>query len=362
MKILWLAQRDPLNPKAGGVGRTIYEVCSRLVMNGHEVTLLTGGWKRCRNTEVLEGIKILRYGRNIGPHLALPIFLLKHKYDVVVNDLGHAVPWISSSLLAKNSIVFFHHLHARSLPGQVNPVIAKIITAIEKSYFIIYGRSTFVTESCTARADLINLDIHHMRIIRIPPGVDRNTFHPTKKTDHPSMVYFGGVRKYKRPEESIYLLKNLIERINDLKLIVVGSGPEYEALIKLTNEMNLHDNITFTGRLTTDELSKIVATSWLNIHTSVTEGWGFSILEAAAAGTPTVAYTVPGVVDAIEIGINGITVKNGDRKALADATIKILSDPEKWWSSSFDVAKKYSWDKTAELWEKLIRRISDESN
>ena len=359
MNILWLAQRDPLNPRAGGVGRTIYEVCSRLVMRGHEVTLLTGGWTGSKSTEVLEGIKILRYGKNIGPHLALPIFLLKRKYDVVVNDLGHAIPWISSSLLSKNSIAFFHHLHARSLPGQVNPIIAKIITAFEKSYFILYGRSTFVTESLTARADLIYLGINYMRIIRIPPGVDKNTFHPTKKTDYPSIVYFGGMRKYKRPEESIYLLKDLIGRIDDLKLTIVGSGPEYESLIKMTNQMNLHGNITFTGRLTTDELSKIVATSWLNVHTSVTEGWGFSILEAAAAGTPTVAYAVPGVVDAIETDNNGITVKDGDRKALAEATIKILSNPEKWWSSSIEVAKKYSWDKTAQSWEKVIQKIAN---
>ena len=39
-----------------------------------------------------------------------------------------------------------------------------------------------------------------------------------------------------------------------------------------------------------------------------------SILEAAAAGTPTVAYEVPGVEDAIENGLNGLKIKNGDRK------------------------------------------------
>jgi hypothetical protein len=47
-----------------------------------------------------------RYGKNLGPHLALPIFLLKNKYDIIVNDLGHAVPWVLSTFMSKHNIVF----------------------------------------------------------------------------------------------------------------------------------------------------------------------------------------------------------------------------------------------------------------
>ena len=130
MRILWLAHRDPLNPRAGGAERTIYEVCTRLVKKGHQITLLTGGWKGCRQIDDVQGFKIYRFGKSIGPHLALPIFLLKNRYDVIVNDLGHAVPWFSPTILNKNNIVFFRHLHARSLPGQVNPPLAKLITSI----------------------------------------------------------------------------------------------------------------------------------------------------------------------------------------------------------------------------------------
>lgn len=88
-----------------------------------------------------------------------------------------------------------------------------------------------------------------------------------------------------------------------------------------------------------------------------TEGWGFSILEASAAGTPTVAYDVPGVADAVEDGINGIKVRDGDREALTKAALSILRDPEKWWSSSLEVAKKYSWDITPARWEKLMKEL-----
>jgi glycosyltransferase involved in cell wall biosynthesis len=173
------------------------------------------------------------------------------------------------------------------------------------------------------------------------------------------MVYFGGMRKYKRPLESLYLLKSLIEKLEGLKLFIIGTGPEERSMRELVNKLNMQDFVEFTGRISSEELSYIVASSWLNVHTSVTEGWGFSILEASAAGTPTVAYDVPGVTDAVEDGLNGIKVKDGNRKALADAAHSILTNPEKWWSSSVKVAQKYSWDKTTEKWIKLFEAVKN---
>jgi glycosyltransferase involved in cell wall biosynthesis len=357
MNILWLSHRDPLNPRAGGAERTISEVCLRLAKKGHIITLVTGGWKNCLPVEYFNGIEIHRFGRNVGPHLSLPVFIFKNKYDIVVNDLGHAVPWFSPVLLVRHNIAFFRHLHARSLPGQVRPVIANAIKALEKCYFILYHDTVFVTESKTSKNDLLNLGIKENEIVLNPPGVDMNLFHPSAKTSYPSMVYFGGMRRYKRPQEIIYLLKSLLAMFHDIKLYIVGAGPEEENLKNLTSAFNLQNHVIFKGRITNEELSDIVSKSWLNIHTSVTEGWGYSILEASASGTPTVAYDVPGVRDAVEDGNNGLKVKDGDRKALLEAAYSILSDPERWWLSSLEVAKKYSWDKTAEVWEDLIKKL-----
>ena len=179
------------------------------------------------------------------------------------------------------------------------------------------------------------------------------------KSNNPTMVYFGGMRKYKRPLEVLYLLKNLLGKFDNLKLFIVGNGPEEKNMKRLSYNLNVQNNVEFMGRLSSNELSVIVASSWLNIHTSITEGWGFSILEASAAGTPTIAYDVPGVRDAVEDGQNGIKVEDANREALTEAAYKILINPENWFSSSIKVAKKYSWDKTAELWEYLSNELND---
>ncbi|MDS0256823.1 glycosyltransferase [Thermoplasmatales archaeon AK] len=200
MKILWLAHRDPLNPRAGGAERIIYEVTTRLIKNGHQVSLFTGGWQNIIREESIDGIHIRRFGRRIEPHIILPIYLMKNKYDVIVADLGHAVPWVSPVILRRRTVVSFLHLHARSLPGQVNRILAYLITAIEKMYFIFYSKLHFITISYTSLLDLQSLGIKGENISLIRPGVNTALFHPSRKTEYPSLVYFGGMRKYKRPE------------------------------------------------------------------------------------------------------------------------------------------------------------------
>lgn len=356
LKILWIAHRDPKNPKPGGAERSIYELCTRFVNKGHEVTLLSGGWKGCSSYDNINGIRVKRFRTAIGPHIALPVILIKNDYDIVINDLGHAIPWISSTLLKKNNIAFFHHLHSRSLPGQVNFFLAKFIIALEKIYFIIYHSAIFVTESNTSKKDLVSLNIVNNKIIKIPPGVDSGMFHPDHKTVYPSIIYFGGMRKYKRPEECLYMLKNILERRDDVKLYIVGSGPEEENVKKISKNLGIDKYVEFMGKISTESLAKLVSSCWVNIHTSITEGWGFSILEASSAGTPTIAYSVPGVVDAIEDHSNGILVKDGDRHALTKAALEIMDSPNQWWTNSASVAERYSWDITAELWEDLLTK------
>ena len=289
-------------------------------------------------------------------HLFVPLYILRNKPDLVVNDLGHAIPWLSTAILRKRSLVFFRHLHARSLPGQVSKLFGKLITAIEKCYFIIYPNCKFITESTTSIEDIIKLGIKNENVIRITPGVNPEIYKLSEKSELPKLVYFGGMRKYKRPIEVIHIFNELLKRFTELNLVVIGTGPELAQVEKLTEFYGILDHVRFVGRVSDNILSDTISHCWVNLHTSVTEGWGLSILEASAAGTPTVAYSVPGVVDVIEDEKNGIKVKEGDRNAFVDAVSKILMEPDRWWQSSRRVAEKYSWDDTARMWAEVINR------
>ena len=60
----------------------------------------------------------------------------------------------------------------------------------------------------------------------------------------------------------------------------------------------------------------------------------------------------------MENGFNGITVEDENRKVLVGVALNILRDPQNWWASSVEMANKYSWDKTAELCETLIKEVA----
>lgn len=360
MNITWINHRDISSPNAGGAERTIYEVGRRLVAAGNSLTWLSvasdhrfqGFWK--------EGIKIIRLPSNIMAHLALPLLLKRTKADIIVDDLGHAVPWGSQHFTETPGTVFFRHLHARSLHGQVRWPLRGIISAMEKLYPYIYDSWPFVAESSTSIADLEMLGISGVRISKIQPGVDTEFFRPAEKTEHPSVVYFGGFRDYKRPWESLFAFRNILKEFPDARMTAIGNGPAMDKFREVVHTLSISSSVHIMGRISSDQLREIVARSWVNIHSSTTEGFGYSILEASACGTPTVAYSVPGVAEAIETGKNGITVLDGDSDSLADAANKILGDfSDVWVRGARKVAEKYSWDATSSKWEQHLIKCSN---
>ena len=350
MRILWFAHRDIKNPKAGGAERTIYEVGTRLSKLNIEIHLVTVNPGNLMEYENVDGIITHRIKGNIKTHLYVRKMIKEINPDVIIDDMGHAVPWLSTWFTDKKVIVFFRHLHARSLPGQVNFFLANIITFVEKLYPFIYKNSIFVTESDTSENDLITLGIKKDNIVRIPPGVDLDLFHRGKKTDNVQLVYFGGLRKYKRPEYAITVYENLYKKIDNLKLIIAGNGPLLNEIKDKIKDKNY--NITFTGRVNYDNLAKIIRESWVNLHFSVTEGWGLSIMESSASGTPTVAFSVPGVVDIINNNYNGFLVNSMDE--FTDKILDIIKNEDKFTINSRKFAEDFTWEKTADLWYNLL--------
>jgi glycosyltransferase involved in cell wall biosynthesis len=358
MKILWMSHRDIKNPRAGGAERTIYEVGRRLVLRGHEVEVLTGGWHGADRHETIEGVHFHRYGGMVTPHLVLPQFIRYHSdADVVVDDMAHAAPWFSPWFSDIPGVVFFRHLHARTLSGQTSLPLAKFLSWMERRYPFIYRRWPFVTESMSSKHDLMDLGIADGRVYRIPPGVDGNLFQSAKKSERPSIIYFGGMRPYKRPEHALIAFKLLLDSGISAELVIVGDGPSMPLLKSLSSSLNIDRYVKFRGHVSRDELAKTLAASWVNVHCSLSEGWGYSIMEAASSGTPTVAYDVPGVSETVVDRETGLLVRDGDVASLASAIGIAISTNVYFPDRCRKHAEQYSWDRTAEMWESILSGV-----
>ena len=351
MRILWFNHRDIRHPLAGGAERTIHEVGKRLAANGYEFHLASVNPRQLPEEEIMDGIIIHRTKGNVRTHLNAPLLIKKLKPDVVVDDMAHVVPWFSPFFTRTRVIAFFRHYHARSLPGQVSQPAASMLIWLERRYPQIYRNSTFVTETSTGESDLMHMGVPSGNIRKVPLGVDTQLFRPAKKTDKPSLVYFGGMREYKRPWLAIEVLKILLQS-DDVALTVIGDGKSLKKMKELSSNYGLDGCVKFTGRIPDSELADIVASSWVNLHFSTTEGFGYSILEAAAAGTPTVALDAPGVSEVVSKYGLGRTAK--DLNEFQAALNCIIVDIQTWSVKVNASTVNFSWDKTTGMWEKIL--------
>ena len=99
------------------------------------------------------------------------------------------------------------------------------------------------------------------------------------------------------------------------------------------------------------------------IAPSVREGWGISVLEANAQGTPAVGYNVPGLRDSIVDNVTGLLVPPSDYKALSKALVGLLSESNTWQklsSNAEEWSRKFSWDDSALEFEGFLKRVVDQ--
>ena len=357
--ILWLNHRDMMHKSSGGAERSIAEIGSRLSGMGFSVNLYSVNDGTLKDSDYFKGISITRASSNIMAHMSVPGVIKRVKPDVIIDDMAHAVPWLSNLFSDIPVVVYFRHMHARTISGQLPFPQASAVKLIERMYGRIYRNSTFVTESHSSESDLAGLGIpkEHIRIIL--PGVDHARFRPSEKSTTPSMVYFSGMRDYKRPWLAIGALSEAKRKTASAKLNVVGKGPSMQKVIESAGAEK-NKGIKFYGRVSEKKLPQLISKSWVNLNFSVAEGFGYSILEAASCGTPTIALDAHGVTETVErygFGkvINGIEEFGGAYASITGNISKLSKEVRKR-------SMAFSWEKCAREWAKLLKSAAYDKN
>jgi len=136
-----------------------------------------------------------------------------------------------------------------------------------------------------------------------------------------------------RPEKRINWLikafKELVRERQNLRLVIIGDGPEKNNIFRLINKLNVKKFITLTGYLSKEEIIKILQKCHAYIQTSQVETFGMSIVEAMALGLPVISTKCGGPEDFINKN-NGILVDINNYKNLIDAMLRIIYDYNKY--------------------------------
>jgi glycosyltransferase involved in cell wall biosynthesis len=346
--------RDPWHPSAGGAERYAWEVATRLQA---EVTYVTSRAAGQRRRETVDGVRVVRLGGGrFGVYpLALLWFLCRRRRFRAVIDCQNGIPFFTPWVLARGAKVFcvIHHVHTEQFGLYFPSWLAWLGRLLEGPVARwTYRRHAYVVVSgSTLKA------VRERLRWTGPAHVIPNGY---------VVPPLGDVRQENRlvcvsrlvPHKRLGLLLDLADERPDLMVSVVGDGPEAASLASQIAARGLGSRVTLHGYVSEERKAALVAGAELHLSTSAGEGWGLSVIEAAALGVPTVAFDVPGLRDAVRDGVTGWLVPEGDTlEAVVDRARKELSDPVRRaeiaaacrrWAAGF------SWDRTAAEWAALL--------
>jgi len=291
-------------------------------------------------------------------HLKVP-FLLNNGdggFDVVVDDVAHATPWFSPLFTRKPVVGQVHHVHQGVLGVELPRFLAELVALSEGSLKYFYRVLVAVSES--TRRDLVErLGVSADRVWVVPNGVDLGFYRPVcGKFCVPTVLWVGRVKRYKRVDDVLRAFRVVARELPDARLIVVGVGDYLPVLKRLRERLGL-SNVVFAGRVSEEEKVRLMGGSWVVVSASFVEGWGLTVTEAAACGTPAVAYGVGGLRDSVVDGVTGLLAEDGNVGDLACKIVRVLTDDglrKKLSRNALEHAKKFSWDKTAEKFKKIL--------
>ncbi len=193
------------------------------------------------------------------------------------------------------------------------------------------------TKFCRSRLSAVNPTVDANKIHTIRIGVDAREWRPARPPDTAHVPQLLAVCRFVEKKGLDILLRAcaILERRKvPFQSLLIGDGPERSRLESLVEEMDLQDEVRFTGAIPTDQVRSYLVASNVIVAPSVyakdgeRDGTPTALIEAIARGVPAVASAISGIPELIDDGENGLLVPERDEEKLASAIEAVLSDPD----------------------------------
>ncbi|WP_114416415.1 glycosyltransferase family 4 protein [Marinospirillum perlucidum] len=350
MNILWFSWKDAQHPQSGGAEVVKSEICRRLLNDGHSVAVLTAHYPGAKRNEIVDGVQIIRVGGKFSVYYHAWRFYkknLKNWPDFVIDECN-TIPFFSLLYSKKPGAVIIYQLARKVWFYQMFPPLSWIGYFIEPLYLRILKSKNVITICNSTKSELIDLGYIEKNISIIRMGSNCKpveSLDGIEKFPDPTLLYFGSIRPMKRPHHVLDAFKEAHKHLPSLKLIIAGSGSGkyYNKLLKDIANSHLSSSITMVDNATDDEKSLLMQRSHLIAVTSVKEGWGLIVTEAASQGTPAVVYDVSGLRDSVADNKSGLVVSENPVK-LSKAILDILHD-----SATYEEYRNNAWQLSKDL-------------
>ena len=364
MKILVINWRCIKNSEMGGAEVHMHEIFKRVAAKGHDVTLVAHSFNGAAKNEILDGIKIIRVGNKVLFDVAVKRLykkkLSKENFDLVVDDISK-IPLNTPKFVKEPLVGIIHHIHGDSLYKELPYPLAKYIVEKEKQIPYVYSQTPIFTVSPSTRKELIDMGLEPDKIDFLYNAINHELYKSvkTEKANHPVITYIGRIKKYKQIEKVLDALPLLLTEFPNLEFRIGGRGDYEETLKKIVKEKNLEKHVKFLGFLSEEEKARELGKAWVFVTLAMKEGWGITVIEANAMGTPVVGSDVQGLRDSIRDFETGFLVNMNNKVAVAEKIGELLrnKDLREEFSKNAKIwSEKFTWENSANHFLEQVRK------
>ena len=219
--------------------------------------------------------------------------------------------------------------------GKGGPIERWVKVPFARSIFrTVFSKTCFICLTEVAKSEMLSLMPFSNHIKVIPNGVELPTTHIIEEQSEHKIVVVGRLIQRKRVDLLIRTLAKLRERPG-WHCHVVGDGPEFGHLFKLSAELGLTNRMTFEGQLAHHEVDRLRVSESIFVLPSLSEGMSNSLLEAMAHGLCPLVADIPENREALSetgmffkdeksllLALEALISSKGLRKAISEAVTK----------------------------------------
>jgi glycosyltransferase involved in cell wall biosynthesis len=351
-RVCMLAWRDLDDPEAGGSEVHASTVAALWGQAGIEVTMRTSFAAGHPQISWRDGYRVIRKaGRYmVFPRAAFSEMMGWHGSRDGLVEIWNGMPFFSPVWGKGPRIVWLHHVHAEMWQMTLPPRLAAMGSTLESRIAPhFYRRTPIVTLSESSKRELVDeLRFKPERVTVVPPGVDPRFSPGGAKSPTPLVVAAGRLVPVKRFEELIEVLIRVKEHQPLLEAVIVGEGYRREDLEAQLRETDADRWIRLAGHVSDEELLGLYRKAWVVASAAAREGWGMTITEAGASGTPAVATRIAGHSDAIVHERSGLLVDGHEEFVRAlDRMLRDTDLRERMSRGAIEHASRFTWAATA---------------
>ncbi len=409
LKVLVLATTFP-RWEGDTVPQFVYELTKELKQNELDLFVLAPHYPGAKRKEVMSGVTVYRYpyfvpyryqsiafqgNGGIVPSLKQSILALLQAPILLVSLLLHTV-WIvnresidvinshwllPNGLIASFATSLFGVRHVLSLHAKGVLLLRQIPFASNIVSYVYYRSDAFLPVSTHIRDNFVKegkgkipggekFDIQ-------PMGAHTNEYDLSLKSDLRYKkdldgdvigLFVGRLAEKKGVFHLLDAVDNKNLNAEDFQLVIVGKGPLEDELRTYATDLELEDQITFTGWVSENELhewyvlSDFVLVPSIETETGDTEGMPTVIAEAFASGNPVIGTDVGGIPDVIKHGKNGFVVPQKRPDKLSETMQTLIDQTDlrhDLTDRALETAEELDWQRCGENYAQTIRSVVD---